>query len=156
MEKKKSNKKRTLATILATIGIVSVTSVFAMNASANNYQDTEGMYSYTSSQYSYTDSARLKTDSSYSYQKCLWTDFAYYSWVYGSWQGGNQTLSTTLYDLKDPISGRATPWYTFNNGTTYYMVNWVNENNIPYAGMMFAVGGNCLGLNYIQWSPDSI
>ena len=44
MEKKKSNKKRILTTLLATVGIASVATAFTLTASANNYTDTDATY----------------------------------------------------------------------------------------------------------------
>mgnify|MGYP000383484359 CR=1 FL=1 len=155
MEKKKSNKKRILTTLLATVGIASVATAFTLTASANNYTDTDATYWVGGYSYSWTEAARLKTDSSYGYQKCISTTVPYYSWVYGSWvEYPNQSQVNS--DPTDPVTGRHTPSYTFNTGTTYYMVNWVYENGIPYAGMAFMNGGGQPGWTHIRWSPDSI
>lgn len=155
MEKKNKKKKRILTTLLATIGIASVATTFALTASANNYTDTDATYYIPSYAYTWTSPARLKTDSSYAYQSCISTDVPYGSWVYGSWVE-YPNVGQIYTGLTDPNTGRGTPTYNFYSGTTYYMVNWVNENNMPYAGMMLMTGGPDHGYTHIRWSPDSI
>ena len=150
---KKVKRKRILATLLATIGLVSVTSAFAFTANASAV-DTEGTYGRSPYNYLWTE-ARLKEDYTSSYQKCISARENYNSIVYGAYTDKVSTVFDTYYNLKDPISGKATPSYSFSTGTTRYMINYVRENNMIYAGMSFTPGGMGYPV-HIKWSPDSV
>ena len=66
---KKSKRKRILATLLATVGIVSVTSALAFTASASAV-DTDSTYGRSQYNVMWTE-ARTKDDYTSSYQKCV-------------------------------------------------------------------------------------
>ena len=150
---KKLKRKRILATLLATIGIASVTSALAFTASASAV-DSEGTYFKAAYTYTWTE-ARRKDDYSSGYQKCISAKESYGSRVYGSTVLVPTHHVETQYNLKNPSTGKATQTYHFSTGTTRYMVNYVRENNLPYAGMVFMPGGNDQDV-HIKWSPDSV
>ena len=150
---KKLKRKRILATLLATIGIASVTSALAFTASASAV-DTDSTYGRSKYNYMWTE-ARPKEDFTSSYQKCISTKETYGSRVYGSSKSKPINIGDLNYNLKNPSTGKATQSYSFDNGTTRYMVNYVRENNLKYAGMAFDPGGNGYSV-HIQWSPDSV
>lgn len=150
---KKSKRKRILATLLATVGIVSVTSALAFTASASAV-DTDRTYGRSQYNYMWTE-ARTKDDYTSSYQKCISAKESYNSVVYGSNMSYPITVGDLNYNLKNPSTGKATPSYSFSTGTTRYMVNYVRENNMKYAGMAFSPGGYGYSV-HIKWSPDSV
>lgn len=150
---KKAKRKRILATLLATIGLVSVTSAFAFTASASAV-DSEGTYTRSMYNYMWTE-ARTKDDYTSSYQKCISAKETYNSCVYGSNKSYPTNIGDLDYYLKNPSTGKATPSYSFSTGTTRYMINYVKENNMKYAGMAFSPGGMGYSV-HIKWSPDSV
>lgn len=161
---KQKCKKRQLKRIiiLSVLALCAMSSFGILSASANNYTDLEKEYDVGGYSYKWTDVARKKEDDSSSYQKCLSATTTYQSWVYGS---NSETITndisnihngTIKYQLKDPRNGNSTPAYTFKTGTTYYMINYVHENNLKNAGMILWTGGPTGGKTKIRWSPDSI
>ena len=150
---KKSKRKRILATLLATVGIVSVTSALAFTASASDV-DTDSTYGRSQYNVMWTE-ARTKDDYTSSYQKCVSAKESYGSRVYGSSSSNPVNIGQINYNLKNPSTGKATTTYSFSTGTTRYMVNYVKENNLKYAGMAFMPGGYGYSV-HIKWSPDSV
>lgn len=99
--------------------------------------------------------ARTKDDYTSSYQKCVSAKESYGSRVYGSSSSNPVNIGQINYNLKNPSTGKATTTYSFSTGTTRYMVNYVKENNLKYAGMAFMPGGYGYSV-HIKWSPDSV
>lgn len=158
---KKFNLKRKLALTLSVICIM--ISLGAISVSANNCKDTDKTYLVSGYGYRWTESARKKEDYSSSYQKCISCTRTYQSWVYGSNQSVIENTDKNYHDssilkryLTNPKTGKRTPVYTFNKGTTWYMINYVKENKLKYAGMMFMTGDIEHCKAHIRWSPDSV
>ena len=152
--------KKSISAFFAAAMIVS--SVGCISVSANNCKDTYKTYKVGGYNYTWTEGARVKTDYTSSYQKCIKTGATYQSWVYGS-NVNNIPVSTNnlhsgkiKYRLKNPKTGKATPTYHFRNGTVHYMINYVKENKLKYAGMMFYTGAFHGTNATIKWSPDSV
>lgn len=146
--------KRGLAVTTAVLCMISSLGMFG--ASANNCKDTDGKYSVGGYAWKWTNPARKKTDYTSSYQKCISSNVTYYSWVYGSKIPNPQNISQLTAHPTNPKTGKITPSYTFKTGTTRYMINYVKENRLPYAGMMFWTGSTKTGKTHIKWSPDSV
>lgn len=132
------------------VGIVLIVQVLAIGtcivASANNCKDTDVTWNIVNGNNSYTALLRQKTDTTYSYQRCINTPYAYQSWVYGY----NDNTGVMNLDLSHGHH------YTFNSGTVYWMLNWVKEEGYTHAGM---AANSKSGQNFIAtavWSPDSV
>lgn len=149
--------KKLKKVFIMALAIISFSSVFAISASANNHSDTRETIGIASYSYSWTTAARYKEDMSYSYQKCVSTPQSYTSWVYGSTVNRPTNVQQCNGNLTKPgNSGMGTTRYTFTTGKVVYMNNWVRENNIPYAGMLFFGGTGSYYTASILWSPDSV
>ena len=158
--KKMCSLKRITAGLVLMLFSCSTLGTFCV--SANNYHDTKYVGSVSGNGTRWTTSARKKTDDTYSYQYCASTTRRYQSWVYGSYKSNisselkNLHNGTIKKDLRNPKTRKLTPTYWFSSGTSRYMINYVKENNLPYAGMMFMTGDNGGGYATVWWSPDSI
>lgn len=154
----KNKKKRILATLLTALVGVSIAGTLSVSVSAaGNVSDThETCYISQFGAFTWTGSARKKYDDTSSYQKCLSTNYTYQSSVYGSNVKNPTDLSQLKMSLKHPTTGQATQAYNFQTGTERYMVNFVKENNITYAGMVFSPSGRASHYAEILWSPDSV
>lgn len=138
-----------------TLCVLLACSLFAVNVSAGNIEDSFQKLTLSTSKTSYTDTTRPKYDTTSAYQRC--TDSSglpYYSYVFGLKANGSR------YDAS---RGNV---YTFRAGTTYYMRNFVRENYNSdsytysnHAGMACAptgTGGITSFVVKFYWSPDSV
>ncbi len=157
---KKTTLKRNIIIVLLVMCVIGSLELINVSASC---KDTEGTYKVSGYGYRWTESARKKEDYTSSYQKCLSCTRTYQSWVYGSNKSVIKNTDENYHNssilkrnLKDPKTGKRTPVYTFNKGTTRYMINYVKENKLKYAGMMFMTGNIEPCTAHILWSPDSV
>ena len=138
-----------------------ISSVSAINVSANNCSDTDKTYLVGGYAFRYTDTMRRKTDATSSYQYCISTNVpnTYQSHVVCSKTANPKDNEHVTLKYK----GKYTPTYYFRTGTVRYMVNWIYEHNraypkdqYHYAGMMLWTGSPKPGKAHIRWSPDSV
>lgn len=118
---------------------------YLIPAEASNYTDTVFDFYFKSATGLCDTELREKQDDTSVYMKCNSTTYPYTAFAVGAYSVG-----TTRYDLSGGHN------YTFYSGTVYKMINYVYENNVPYAAIRaersYATSYYATGL----WSPDSI
>lgn len=140
--------KRTLISKVLTgafVGMIMFVSASGVRAYANNNSDTWYDFGFDNGGTQETE-RRSKEDTSASWMSCRdcdGEDVGYRAYVYGY-------SSYSSNDGQSYSSG-----YTFYDGDTKYMRNWVKENDRDYASIKAdLMSGICVGYSG-WWSPDN-
>lgn len=146
--KKKKHLRQNLVIVSLLVMMLPQTLVYG----AGNYKDTDFTFKFT--EYcpflGHRTAARAKQDYTSSYMKCksLSNNYSYNATVYAVNPNGT-TWTNTYYAVGSPS-------YTFRQGTTKYMINYVKEKG--YSSACIRADQNFDGTATATgvWSPDSI
>lgn len=139
-------KKNLRTTLIGGICAVTVLMGNVTPVLANNHSDSTYTFDFKNKQL--TTDFRKKSDDSYMYMKC--TSITN-NRSYTAHAVANNTTSKKNY--VDVSRGHT---YRFTKGTTYKMVNFVNEDNYKYGAIAASPNyANSFTANGL-WSPDSI
>jgi hypothetical protein len=141
---------KTILSLLIGTAIVATLAIIPVMA-AGNYTDTNYTFNFTTPGTKYT-AVREKRDKTSTYMKCeSISTYPTHNDSYQAWVVGTDSVNGT--NLVNVSHGNI---YTFYNGTTRKMLNWVYEEGYTYGG----IAGSA---NYMyqftatgKWSPDSI
>jgi hypothetical protein len=152
-------KKRKIGSrvFISIMAIMLIASAGMMTAGAyGNITDRPYSFSFNAPQTVITPEAGRKLDSTFVYMHCdyaghVYTARAYATDVYFNLNDPNTNISgIPIYDVSHENT------YQFGTGSTRWMLNWVYENNHPYA-VVGADPVDVLGYGaWGVWSPDSV
>lgn len=137
-------KKKRISKIIVLVTVLMM--CFSVPAVASNYHDEAYTYYFKSTTQGVANTdLREKQDDTSAYMKCDSTTYSYTAFVLGA-----DSLYSILYDASGGYH------YTFSSGTVRKLINFVYENNLPYACIHaernYSYNYSASGV----WSPDSI
>lgn len=143
-------KKRKILLTLAGILVLSMNTFGITSSAAGNYKDTTYRFDFSNDVPSYlgwVTEPRQKLDYTSSYMKCKSAPSGH---SYTAFVGACNSVD-------DPYRyGVGSPSYTFVQGTTRYMINYVKEKGYNYACIRGEANDYATWTASGLWSPDSI